>query len=67
MVLDCNIILGGYVGSYVSEHISDIRRKVTVRNTFSEDGQFLKACKYKVGAAALGAALYVIEMFIVQV
>ena len=67
MVLDCDIMLGGYVGSYAEDYISDIRRKVAARNTFSEDGQFVKACSYKVGAAALGAALYVIEMFVEQV
>lgn len=67
MVLDCDIMLGGYVGSYAGEYISDIRRKVSVRNTFSEEGQFVKVCSYKVGAAALGAALYVIEIFVEQV
>nr|WP_317378245.1 ROK family transcriptional regulator [uncultured Faecalimonas sp.] len=67
MVLDCDIMLGGYVGSYVGEYISDIRKKVSDRNTFSEDGGFVKECSYKVGAAALGAALYVIEMFIEQI
>lgn len=67
MILDCDIMLGGYVGSYVGEYISDIRKKVADRNTFFEDGQFVKGCNYKVGAAALGASLYVIEMFVEQV
>ncbi|GAA0079008.1 ROK family transcriptional regulator [Clostridium sp. CTA-5] len=67
MVLDCDIILGGYVGSYLENHINDIRQKVLQRNTFSEDGMFVRTCNYKVGAAAFGAALKVIEAFIKQV
>ncbi|EJO5346716.1 ROK family transcriptional regulator [Clostridium botulinum] len=67
MILDCDIIIGGYVGSFLENHIQDIREKVSKRNTFSEDGMFVKTCNYKIGAAALGAALKVIETFIEQV
>lgn len=67
MVLDCDIILGGYVGSYTEPHMQSIWSKVAQRNTFEEDGRFVKSCSYKVGAAALGAALNVIEMFIEEV
>lgn len=67
MVLDCDIILGGYVGSYTEPHMQSIWSKVAQRNTFEEDGRFVKSCRYKVGAAALGAALNVIEMFIEEV
>lgn len=67
MVLDCDIILGGYVGSCLESHIQDIRRKVVQRNIFAGDDTFVRACNYKVGAAALGAALNVIEAFVEQV
>lgn len=67
MVLDCDIILGGYVGSCLDGQIEEIRRKVSARNTFSEDARFIKPCRYKTGAAALGAALQVVEEFIGQV
>lgn len=67
MVLDCDIVLGGYVGSYIEPYIQDVRRKVSGRNTFSENGGFVRACEHKVGAAALGAALRVVESFIEQV
>ena len=67
MVLDCDIVLGGYVGSCLEGHMGEIRKKVAERNTFSEDGSFVRACNYKVGAAALGAALQVIETFIEQI
>lgn len=67
MVLDCDIILGGYVGSCMGAHLQKIRDKVAERNTFREKDSFVKACNYKVAAAALGAALKVIEMFVSQI
>lgn len=67
MILDCDVILGGYVGSYMEEYIPELWEKVSVRNTFTESDMFVKSCKYKIGAAALGAALRVIENFIEQI
>lgn len=67
MVLDCDIILGGYVGSHVSKYIREIREKVQKRNTFSDTGDFVLPCRYQTGAAALGAALYVVEEFIQKI
>ena len=64
MILDCNIILGGYVGSYAEPYMPDIWRKVLERNTFADDGQFVNSCKYGI---ALGAALQVIENFVKEI
>lgn len=67
MVLDCDIVLGGYVGSCMGEFIQDVRDKVSERNTFAEGGSFVRACSHKTGAAALGASLKIIELFMEQV
>lgn len=67
MVLDCDVVLGGYVGSYLEEYIREIRQKVSARSTFLEDGSYVHPCRYKTGAAALGAAQYVIETFVEQI
>ncbi|UYO99249.1 ROK family transcriptional regulator [Oceanotoga sp. DSM 15011] len=67
MILDCDVIIGGYVGSFIEPHIDSIKKKVAKRNTFSDDSSFIKNCSYKVATAALGAALNVIEKFIKQV
>lgn len=67
MVLDCDIVLGGYVGSYAEAYIQDIWDKVSARNTFGESIPFVKACRHTVGAAALGAALKLIEDFVRQI
>ncbi len=67
MVLDCDIVLGGYVGSCMGEYIRDVQDKVSKRNTFAEGGSFVRSCSHKTGAAALGASLKIIELFIEQV
>lgn len=67
MVLDCDIVLGGYVGSCMGTHLQELWDKVAGRNTFGEKEPYVKACNYKVAAAALGAALKVIETFVSQI
>lgn len=67
MVLDCDVVLGGYVGSYMGAHLQDVWDKVSGRNTFGEEVSYVRACNYKVAAAALGAALKMIESFIGQI
>ena len=67
MVLDCDIVLGGYVGSCIGTHIQELWDSVAGRNTFGEKEPYVKACHYKVAAAALGAALKVVEAFVCQI
>lgn len=64
MVLDCDIVLGGYVGSFTRAYIPDIWKKVYERNTFEEPIPFIRAGTYKMETSALGAALKVIEQFV---
>ncbi len=67
MVLDCDIVLGGYVGSYAEEFGEEIREKAGTGNVFENSGSYVKPCRYRREAAALGAALYVTERFVEQV
>lgn len=64
MTLDSDVVLGGYVGSYMDSHIARLRQKVAARNTFECDGSYLQVCTYKFEAIAVGAALYYISRFI---
>lgn len=64
MILDYDIVLGGYVGSFLSPWLDTIRQLVTERNTFDSDGSFVKLCTYHTGAAAYGAAMNVMEGFV---
>ncbi len=67
MVLDCDIVIGGYVGGYIEQHMQDLCRKVAERNIFEKGSSFIRPCKFKYEAAAFGAALSVIETFVCEI
>ncbi|HIS07312.1 MAG TPA: ROK family protein [Candidatus Choladocola avistercoris] len=61
MIFDCRIVLGGYVGGYLAEFLPELSAKVMKYNNFDVDTGYLSAGKYKLNAAAYGAALGFIE------
>ena len=61
MIFDCRIVLGGYVGGYLEEFMPELSRKVMQYNNFDVDTSYLRTGKYKLNAAAYGAALKFIE------
>lgn len=67
MAFDCNIILGGYVGSYMDDYIDELRSLVAAKDPFGSRGDYLQVCNYKLEATAVGAALMYIEPFIRKV
>lgn len=67
MILDCDVMLGGYVGSRIGTHIEQVREKAAGRNTFSEDGGYIHACSGGNRTAAMGAALEIIESFLSEI
>lgn len=67
MILDCDIILGGYVGSFAEPYIAGIWEKVKQGNPFKQEKCFLRCSSYKTETAALGAAMRIIENFMEQV
>lgn len=64
LLLDCNIILGGYVGEYLDSYMDRLRENAAKRDTFGGDGAYLKTGSYKKEAIAAGAALNFISAFI---
>ncbi len=64
MVLDYDIVVGGYVGAHIDAYLDELRARAAKRNTFNESGDYIKACKHKTEASAVGAALMQIENFI---
>lgn len=64
MTFDCNVMLGGYVGSFLKEYGGELRERLANRNPFGQDASYLKFCRHKVGASAIGAALLWVERFI---
>ena len=64
MCFDCDVVLGGYVGSYMEPYLEQLQEKVAKKNTFGYTGDYLKVCKYRTEMSALGAAVYQIENYI---
>lgn len=62
-LIDCQIILGGYVGGYISPYTDLLFKKVS-RNIYGNPVNFIEICKYKVEASAVGAARLVMDNFI---
>ncbi len=62
-LLDCDIILGGYVGGYLDTYMEDLRERVAALNSFGDNGDYLRTCVYKKTAIASGAALNFIGTF----
>lgn len=65
--LDCPVVLGGYMGTYLKRYIHKIRKLVQERCTFVTDGLYIRPCTCEFEAAALGAALSYIEEYIRQI
>lgn len=64
MILDFDMVIGGYVGSAMGDYIDDIRREVAQMDIFGQDASFVRACSYKISESAFGAALHEIEGFV---
>ncbi|MFV0364557.1 MAG: ROK family protein [Suipraeoptans sp.] len=64
MSFDCEIVLGGYVGSFLEPYIEEYKRTIKENSIFKQKDNFLRAAKYKIEASALGAAAFLVEEFI---
>ena len=64
MCYDCDIVLGGNVGSYMANYIQIFREKALRLNPFEDNGDFIRVCHYRTEASAVGAAAYYINDFV---
>ena len=65
--LDCDVVIGGYVGAHIEPHIAQLREKVAEMSTFDAVAGFVKPCRRRTDAHSIGAALIHIKRFIEQV
>jgi len=63
-ILDCDIIIGGFVGGYIGPYIDSLRRIVSSRSPFGENASFVHPCSHKQYASNTGAALQLIMDFL---
>lgn len=67
MIFDLDVVLGGYIGAHMDGHIEELRRRAAALNTFEPSGAYLRVCRNKTEASAVGAALAHIEQLILSV
>lgn len=63
VAFDCDIILGGYVGGYLNKYATVLGKRVLKYSLFETDTNFLKICKFKKEASAIGIAMHFVEEF----
>ena len=66
-LMDCDIILGGYVGAYLEPYLDEIKKRVLKISTFDSDSDFIKLCSYKYESIAAGAAMHYVSQFITTI
>lgn len=67
MALDCDVVLGGNLTQFIESYLPELRRLAAELNTFENDAEYLKLCRYPKRASMLGVALYFIKEFIESV
>lgn len=67
VLYDCPVILGGYVGAYMEDHLDDLKKILDNYNSFDSNSDYVAACKYKTEAIAAGSALSFIKVFLAEV
>ncbi|MDR1872082.1 MAG: ROK family transcriptional regulator [Deltaproteobacteria bacterium] len=63
-LLDCDIVLGGYVGGFLGPYLEEIKRRVLALDTFKDESDYLRLSRHKMEGAAVGVALNYIDNFI---
>lgn len=64
MLLDCDIIIGGYIGEYIDDYIEQLQILAAEKNPFDDHSNYILPCRCKTAAVAIGAALNYISAFI---
>ncbi|NLL78110.1 MAG: ROK family transcriptional regulator [Clostridiales bacterium] len=63
LTFDCDIILGGYVGSYIQPYIPELWDYMQEYLLFDQDSSFLHPCRFQQHAAGVGIAMHFINQF----
>ena len=64
MCFDCDVVLGGEVGSYMEPYLDEFCEIVKERTPYEENAEYVKLCHYRTEPSAVGAALFFIDQFI---
>ncbi|MFP4698215.1 MAG: ROK family protein, partial [Eubacteriales bacterium] len=66
MFYDCDIILGGYVGANLDKYLHVLLQKTKDYNLFDNQVSYIKTCKSKTEASALGIAISFLKKYLLN-
>lgn len=64
MALDCDVILGGLLAQYLEPYMPQLRSIVAARNTFEDNAEYVRLCRYPRRADMMGVAWHYIKEYI---
>lgn len=67
MVLDCTVVLGGFLSEYLQPYLPALRQYVTAGNPFMENADFVQMSRLPRHITTLGAALYFVRQFVASI
>ena len=63
MALDCDVVLGGILTQYMEPYLPELKRLAASLNTFENNAEYVRLCRYPKRASMLGVALHFIKEF----
>lgn len=67
MVLDCDVVLGGFLSEYLQPYLPVLRSYILAGNPFEQDASFVQLSSLRRHITPLGAALYFVRDFVSSV
>lgn len=67
MMYDSDVVLGGVLTQYLQPYLDKIHQELADRNSFGDNGQYLKLTKYQNKSTAIGIALQLVSRFIDEI
>lgn len=67
MVLDCDVVLGGFLTEYISPYFSQLKEYVAAINTFESSADYLHLSILRRHTVPLGVALHFVVEFLEQI
>ena len=64
MVLDCDVVLGGFLSEYLQPYLPTLKNYVLAGNPFIRNADFLRLSTLRRHITPLGAALYFVQEFV---
>ena len=64
MVLDCDVVLGGYQAKFLELHLPELKSRLAEVNPFDSSTDYLRIAKDPESSSTLGVSLYFIRDFI---